>query len=102
MAYPAYDTYNNQVAFPMSRRQSMAYTDGYAYDAPMTTGVYDPVRTTSHPRHPYRSHPPVSIDQNYPQAGYPAYAPSRQLSQYNGYATGALYPLIYLDTKDTT
>ena len=41
MAYPAYDTYNQQVAFPMSRRQSMAYTDGYAYDPAINTGVYD-------------------------------------------------------------
>ena len=42
MAYPAYDTYNQQVAFPVSRRQSMAYGDGYAYDPahPVAGGVY--------------------------------------------------------------
>lgn len=43
MAYPAYDTYNQQVAFPVSRRQSMAYGgDGYAYDPAMQVagGVY--------------------------------------------------------------
>lgn len=45
MAYPAYDTYNQGVAFPMSRRQSMAYTDGYAMDpaAPLAGGAYGEV-----------------------------------------------------------
>ena len=46
MAYPAYDTYNNSVAFPISRRQSMAYQDGYAYDPALTGGaVYGEVRS---------------------------------------------------------
>ncbi|KAI0347496.1 hypothetical protein BDW22DRAFT_533546 [Trametopsis cervina] len=66
MAYPVYDTYNQQqVGFPISRRASMysQHPGDLIYDAPMAGGVYDP---------------------NYPQAGYPIYAPSRQVSQYNG------------------
>ena len=50
MAYPAYDTYNQQVAFPVSRRQSMAYGDGYAYDPahPVAGGVYADVSCLYH------------------------------------------------------
>lgn len=64
MAYPAYDAYGQgPVAFPMSRRQSMAYTDGYV-DPPIVAGGAYP--------------------EAYPAGGYPVYAPSRQASQYNG------------------
>lgn len=67
MAYPAYDTYNNQVAFPpaLSRRQSMSAPyagDFAAYDQPHAGGMYG---------------------ETYPQAGYPIYAPTRTVSQYN-------------------
>jgi hypothetical protein len=47
MAYPAYDANYNQVAFPMSRRQSMAYQDGYAYDPAINAGVYGEVSSFS-------------------------------------------------------
>lgn len=80
MAYPAYDTYNNQVAFPISRRQSMAYTDGYGYEPPLTAGVYGEV---SSPWGPPAAWHHSHCFQNYPQPAYPIYAPSRTMSQYN-------------------
>ncbi|KAI0772655.1 hypothetical protein BC629DRAFT_732800 [Irpex lacteus] len=67
MAYPMYDTYNTQqVGFPMSRRASMysQHPGDLIYDAPVGGGVYDQAA--------------------YAQPGYPVYAPSRQVSQYNG------------------
>jgi len=71
MAYPAYDAYNQGgVAFPISRRQSMAYTDGYV-DPPLVAGGYG---------------------DSYSQGPAPGvYAPSRQLSQYNGGGGGGGY-----------
>ncbi|KAI0688543.1 hypothetical protein BC835DRAFT_303718 [Cytidiella melzeri] len=70
MAYPVYDTYNQQqVGFPISRRASMysQHPNDMIYDsAPMAGGVYG--------------------DPAYPQPSYPIYAPSRQVSQYNGRA----------------
>ncbi|GJE84924.1 hypothetical protein PsYK624_010000 [Phanerochaete sordida] len=77
MAYPAYDGYGQgPVAFPVSRRQSMAYTDGYV-DPPLVGGAYP----------------------EYAGGGYPVYAPSRQASQYNG-GGGYAYSDAY-DGRDT-
>lgn len=62
MAYPAYDTYNNQVAFPpaLSRRQSMSAPyagDFAAYDQPHAGGMYGEVRFC--PLSPLRPGPSV-------------------------------------------
>ncbi|CAL1701600.1 unnamed protein product [Somion occarium] len=58
MAYPAYDTYNSQVAFP---RQYSTYAGDHAYHDPLMAGAYG---------------------ENYPQPQYPIYTPQRTLSQY--------------------
>ncbi|EKM59447.1 uncharacterized protein PHACADRAFT_249944 [Phanerochaete carnosa HHB-10118-sp] len=78
MAYPAYDTYNQGgVPFPLSRRPSMAYTDGYV-DPPLASGAYG---------------------EGYSQGSFPVYAPSRQVSQYNGGGGGYAYSDAY-DGRD--
>ena len=44
VAYPAYDTYNNQVGFPLSRRPSMySYPSDHTYDPAMNGGIYSDV-----------------------------------------------------------
>ncbi|KAH9947307.1 hypothetical protein B0H21DRAFT_692369 [Amylocystis lapponica] len=65
MAYPAYDTYNTQLAYPV--RPSLSYGQHYSepgYDPALTGGVYG---------------------ENYPQQSYPIYAPQRTMSQYRAY-----------------
>lgn len=81
MAYPAYDTYNNQVGFPLSRRPSMySHPSEYAYDPALNAGVYGAEVRASRTIAPhYQLTYPL---QNYPNASYPVYPPSRQLSQY--------------------
>ena len=72
MAYPAYDAYGQgPVAFPMSRRQSMAYTDGYVDPPIVAGGAYPEVRQhASHSRRSrtsvkrmWRTYPPISGDE---------------------------------------
>lgn len=82
MSYPAYDTYNSQVGFPLSRRPSMYShpSDHTAYDPALTTGVYDVCTLFIQNRRSAHR-----ISQTYPATAYSApYAPSRQVSQYNG------------------
>ncbi|KAI0921435.1 hypothetical protein AcW1_004587 [Taiwanofungus camphoratus] len=67
MAYPAYDTYNTQLAYPqrhsMYGQQYGAPYGDYAYtEPPLAAGVYG---------------------DNYPQPSYPIYAPQRTVSQYH-------------------
>ena len=45
MAYPAYDTYNNQVGFPLSRRPSMYSHPSDYHDPALAGGVYPEVST---------------------------------------------------------
>ncbi|PSR73466.1 hypothetical protein PHLCEN_2v10758 [Hermanssonia centrifuga] len=84
MGYSGYDTYNNQVGFPISRRQSMYSHPGvggdYGYDQQMGAGVYGEVSIIFH--NPSENLSDATSFQNYPQPAYPIYTPSRQLSQY--------------------
>ncbi|TCD66836.1 hypothetical protein EIP91_000914 [Steccherinum ochraceum] len=75
MAYPAYDSYNNQVGFPAFGR-TISYhpqaTD-YAYSDGVVAGAYG---------------------ENYPQSAHSLYSAGRQLSHYPAYdeAEGGYYP----------